>query len=198
MSAKRNLRKLFTAGFALIPAGAVADTQRATVSVVAELPVAQAWEYLQDFSLPHNYVPGITRTEIVSRRTSGVGAHRRVYDTGGDYLEETIIDWRDGQGFTIRLHDGERPMAPFQRAEFSYLLSPAAPDASLIELSITFEMPWGGFGETLGEWFILPVMEKRLVQIAAGMKHFYETGMAATDADRDRLAAAVEVAPAAE
>ncbi len=198
MSAKRNLRKLFTAGFALIPAGAAADAQRAAVSVVADLPLAQAWQYLQDFSLPHNYVPNITRTEIVSEQLSGLGAHRRVYDSSGDYLEETVIEWREGEGFVIKLHHGERPMAPFQRAEFKYRLSPAGPDATLIGLSLTFEMPWGGFGETLGEWFILPVMEKNLVQIAAGMKHFYETGTAATDLDRERLAEAVEIAPAGD
>ena len=108
------------------------------------------------------------------------------------------IEWREGEGFVIKLHDGDSPMAPFQRAEFNYQLSPAGPDATLIALSLTFEMPWGGFGETLGEWFILPMMEKNLVQVAAGMKHFYETGTPATDEDRERLAGAVEIAPAGD
>ena len=50
------------------------------------------------------------------------------------------------------------------------------------------QMPWGKFGEKLGDWFITPVLEDTLVQVAAGLKSFYETGQPATDEDRERLA----------
>lgn len=193
MNPKRLLRKTFAAGLALVPTLAVAQAQQAAVRVVAGLPVEQAWVLLQDFSLPHNYVPNITRTEIVSQQLAGVGAHRRVYDKSGDYLEETIIEWREGEGFVIRLHDGDQPMTPFERSEFSYSISASGASKTVIELALTFEMPWGGFGETLGDWVILPVMEKQLVLVAAGMKHFYETGQAASDEDRERLADDVEI-----
>ena len=72
-----------------------AGPQQAQVRVQADLPVAAAWDKLSDFSLAHNYVPGLSRTEIVSAQTQGVGAHRRVYDNDGDYLEETITAWQD-------------------------------------------------------------------------------------------------------
>lgn len=171
--------------------------QRVAVQVMADIPRARAWRLLQDLSLPHNYVPGIARTEIISELTCGVGAHRRVYEESGDFLEETVIEWREGEGFVIRLHRGEKPLAPFTRAEFCYDLRPGGGDRTLIELAIIFGMPWGAPGERLGDWFIRPVMEKRLVQIAAGMKHFYETGRAAGDEDRKRLAASVRALPAA-
>lgn len=170
--------------------------QRVAVQVMAEIPPASAWRLLQDLSLPHNYVPGIERTEIMSGLTRGVGAHRRVYEAGGGYLEETVIEWREGEGFVIRLHRGDRPMAPFTRAEFCYGLHPGGVDRTLIELAIVFGMPWGAPGAKLGDWFIRPVMAKRLVQIAAGMKHFYETGRAASDEDRRRLADSVTALPA--
>ena len=169
--------------------------QRVAVQVMADIPPARAWRLLQDLSLPHNYVPGITRTEIISELTCGVGAHRRVYEESGDFLEETVIEWREGEGFVIRLHRGDKPLAPFTRAEFCYGLHPGGSDRTLIELAIIFKMPWGALGEKLGGWFIRPVMEKRLVQIAAGMKHFYETGRAAGDEDRKRLAISVQSLP---
>lgn len=193
MKPKSLLKKAFTAGFALVPTLAVADAQQAAVSVVADLPVTEAWLLLGDFSLPHNYVPNISSTEIMSPEKSGVGAHRRVYKDEDSYLEETIIEWREGKGFIIKLHDGDKPMMPFQRAEFSYAIREQGPGYTRIGLALTFEMPWGGFGETLGDWIILPVMEDQLVQVAAGMKHFYETGTPATDEDRERLADAVEI-----
>tara|TARA_R110001599_G_scaffold351822_1_gene584734 strand:+ start:66402 stop:66803 length:402 start_codon:yes stop_codon:yes gene_type:complete len=122
-----------------------------------------------------------------------VGAHRRVYQGEDDYLEETIIEWRDGQGFVIKLHNGEEVMTPFTRAQFSYSLQAAPAGGTAVELSMIAQMPWGKFGETLGDWFVTPVIEDTLVQVAAGLKSFYETGKAATDDDRERLAKQVSV-----
>ena len=166
-----------------------------TVSVVVDRPSDECWSRLQDFSLAHNYVPGLTRTEIVSDLASGVGAHRRVY-SGKRYLEESITQWRDGEGFVIKLHRGEKPMPPFKRADFEYALAPAGDQQTRAVLSMRIEMPWGAVGRGLAKAVILPAMRKQLAQVAAGLKHFYETGEPATDADRKRLASAVQIGPA--
>ena len=172
---------------------ALAGAQQVEVSVIAEVPLERAWEILRDFSVAHNYVPGITRTEIVSSRTAGIGAHRRVYDEEGDFIEETIIEWQEREGFVIKIHQGDAPLSPFERAEFSYRLTPASDGKTLIILGMTVELPFGSVGAKLGEWFILPVIEDNLVQVAAGMKHYYETGRPATDEDREKLAGVVRI-----
>lgn len=171
------------------------NSQQASVSVLVDVPLGDAWEKLQDFSLAHNYVPNLTRTEIVSEVKSGPGAHRHVY-SGSKYLEETIVEWTDGQGFTIKLHKGAKPMPPFRLAEFVYKLSERSAQQTRIDLTLRFVMPWGAMGKLLGSSIILPVMRKQLSQVAAGMKYFYETGNPATDADRKRLAGTVETVPA--
>ena len=178
--------------FALASAQVLAET-RARVEVIVNVPLSQAWAYLADFSAAHNYVPNLSRTEIMSAERSGVGAHRRVYDMEGDYIEETITEWQEGKGFVIRLHEGDEPMAPFEAISFSYSIAPVSEQRTRVSLGMDFLMPWGSVGETLGEGFFLPVMEDNLVQVAAGMKHYYETGKAATDADREGLAGAVKV-----
>ncbi len=181
----------------LLPCVAGAENHRASVDVTAALPRAEAWAVLSDFSLAHNYVPDLVRTEIVSSKQRGIGAHRRVYDEDGDYLEETIVEWYEGEGFVISLHDGEEPMAPFRHVEFIYALADSGVAATRIELALVFDMPWGWLGDYLAQWLIVPMMEDNLVQVAAGMKYFYETGNRATDEDRQREAAAVQVLPAA-
>ena len=181
----------------LLPCVAGAQNHRASVEVTAALPRADAWAVLSDFSLAHNYVPDLVRTEIVSSKQRGIGAHRRVYDEEGGYLEETIVEWIEGEGFVIRLHDGEEPLTPFRHIEFIYALADSGPAATRIELALVFDMPWGWLGDYLAQWFIVPMMEDNLVQVAAGMKYFYETGNRATDEDRQREAAAVQVLPAA-
>ena len=104
--------------------------------------------------------------------------------------------WRDGEGFVIRLHRGEQPMAPFRRAEFEYALADAGDTQTLVVLSMRIEMPWGALGRLLARAAILPAMRKQLTLVAAGLKHFYESGEPATDADRKRLAGAVQPGPA--
>lgn len=179
------------------PAAHGAEPLTVAVATEVALSPAAAWNRLQDFSAADKYVPGLTRTDIMSSQRSGVGAHRRVYDAEGEFLEETVTEWREGQGFTIRLHRGAEPMAPFKSAQFNYQLVPAADGNTRVELSLTALMPMGSVGATLGDWIVRPAMEEELVAVAAGLKHYYETGEPATDSDRARLAAQVEVLPAA-
>jgi len=173
------------------------DLQEVVVEVAVDRSLQDCWELLQDFSLAHNYVPGLTHTEIVSEQRSGVGAHRRVY-SGNKYLEESITAWDEGGGFVIRLHRGEKPMPPFRAAEFEYALASAGEQRTTVRLAMRVEMPLGGFGRLLAKVAILPVMRKQLAQVAAGIKHFYETGEPATDADRKRLAGSVRTDPAGD
>ena len=169
--------------------------QQTSVWVLVDLPVTDSWELLQDFSLAHHYVPGLTDTQIVSTQKTGEGAHRRVY-SGKRFLEETITRWHPGAGFVIRLHKGERPMPPFRSADFEYAINASGSRQTRVDLSMRIIMPGGAAGRFVAAKLIMPVIRKNLTQVAAGLKHFYETGEPAGDEDRSRLAGAVRVAPA--
>lgn len=164
-----------------------AKWQCVNVAVVVLVPVETGWEIMSDLSVPHHYVPGIERTEIVSRELSGNGVHRRVYESADEYLDETVVEWQEGAGFVLKLHEGETALWPFERAEFSYAIQQLGDQSSLVELAMLTQMPWGRFGEWLGSKFILPEVEGRLVAVAAGLKFFYETGRSATNEERDQL-----------
>ena len=84
----------------------------AAARVVINMPREQAWSLLRDLSLAHNYVPGITRTEITTEKAEGPGASRRVFQSSGKGMDETIVEWNEGHGFLIRLHRGEKGAPP--------------------------------------------------------------------------------------
>ena len=169
------------------------DLQTAAVNVLVDRPLDVCWAKLSDLSVPHYYVPGLTGTVIVSPRTRGEGVHRRVH-SGKRYLEETVSEWREGSGFTIRLHRGEKPLAPFRYAEFDYALAAAGTAQTDVTLTMRIALPGGALGR-LAAMALRPVLRRQLRQVAAGLKHYYETGRAATDADRRRLAGAVHDGP---
>ena len=81
-------------------------------SVVIEMPRAAAWSRLRDLTLAHNYVPGLVKTEVTTALREGVGASRRVYQTQARWIDETVTEWADGQGFLIRLHRGDQGAPP--------------------------------------------------------------------------------------
>ena len=89
-------------------------TRKVSSQIALEMPREQAWEKLRDLSLAHNYVPGIVRTAIVSEQAEGVGASRYVYRNAKSYIQETVEEWSEGDGFLIRLHRGDKPAPPFR------------------------------------------------------------------------------------
>lgn len=156
-------------------------TQEVSTSIVIDIPREQAWEKLRDISLPHNYVPGIVKTEIVSDDAEGVGASRYVYRNARSYIQETVEEWNEGQGFLIRLHKGDKPAPPFRSAWFRYQLDDQGEDQTLFTASMGFELPWGPVGAFL-EKRMVGIVQKTIADVACSMKLFYETGEPTTAA----------------
>ena len=97
-------------------------SQEVTAEILIDIPRDEAWGKLKDISQAHNYVPGIVNTVIVSGQSQGVGASRYVYRNRKSYIQETVEEWQEGQGFLIRLHRGDKPAPPFRHAWFRYTL----------------------------------------------------------------------------
>lgn len=150
-------------------------TREVSSQVVIDMPREQAWARLRDISLAHNYVPGIVRTEIVSARTEGVGASRYVWRSAKSYLQETVVEWHEGEGFLIRLHKGDKPARPFRSASFRYQLADHGLGQTLFTASLQFQMPWGALGKWLEKKMAKPVAAT-VADVAIAMKLYYETG----------------------
>lgn len=156
-------------------------TREVSSQVVIKLPREQAWERLRDISLAHHYVPGIVDTRIIGEQTEGVGASRYVYRSAKKHLQETVVEWQEGEGFVIRLHKGDRPAPPFRTASFRYHLTDHGADETLFTASLRYEMPWGALGSWLERKMEKPVAAT-VADIAIAMKLYYETGVPTTAA----------------
>lgn len=156
-------------------------TQKVSSQVLIDLPIEQAWDRLRDLSLPHNYVPGIVKTEIVSEQSEGVGASRYVYRSRKNYIQETVEEWHEGTGFVIRLHRVDKPAPPFRSASFRYELTGKASGETLFTASMEYELPWGPVGKWL-EKKLKPIVANIIADVAMSMKLYYETGAATTPA----------------
>ncbi|MGE8336461.1 SRPBCC family protein [Pseudomonas laurylsulfatiphila] len=144
----------------------------ASHSVFLDLTPQAAWTKLRDLSLAPHYVPGLTGCQFHPGPTEGLGASRRVLRKGGQYLDESVMQWQEGTGFVLLLHKGSNGSPfPFREASFSYALQ-----AEGIATRITLQMHYSLRGGRLAEWLLAKAFNKVVQQIAENLKAFYETG----------------------
>ncbi|MGF6199940.1 SRPBCC family protein [Pseudomonas laurylsulfatiphila] len=144
----------------------------ASHSVLLDLTPQAAWTKLRDLSLAPHYVPGLTGCQFHPGPKEGLGASRRVLRKGGQYLDESVMQWQEGTGFVLLLHKGSNGSPfPFREASFSYALQGEG-DATRITLQMRYSLRGG----RLAEWLLAKAFNKVVQQIAENLKAFYETG----------------------
>ncbi len=156
----------------------------AVYNATAKIPAEQAWEKLKDLSLAHNYVPGITKCQVTTAKKEGVGASRRVSGPQ-QALDETVTEWNEGRGFTIRLHNGDKPAKPFREAQFVYRIDKIDNKSCKLTCTMTYEL--GGLMNLLHGLFLGNLIRGNIRDVALSMAYFYETGKKPSKDDVKRL-----------
>ncbi|MGH8383484.1 SRPBCC family protein [Pseudomonas sp.] len=144
----------------------------ASHSVVLNLSPAAAWDKLRDLSLAPYYVPGLTGCRFHPGPQEGLGASRRVFRKGGQWLDESVVHWQERQGFALMLHKGNAgaPL-PFRQACFHYALQ-AEGEGTRITTSLHYHLRGGRLVERLLRGSFVKVVR----QIAENLGAYYESG----------------------
>lgn len=165
-----------------------------SVQVDINMPREQAWAKLRNLTLAHYYVPGVVDTRINTTATEGVGVSRNVYQKRGGYLQETVTEWIDGVGFTLRLHKGEKD-APFKDASFRYHLADAGPGLTRLTATMGYTPPLGVVGQALDQLLLRRIIQGVIGDVALGLKYYYENGTPATAEQRRTMRTEVRKLP---
>jgi len=147
----------------------------AEYEIEVNLSREQAWEKLRDFSAAIHYVPGLTSAEIITEQREGVGASREACQ-GKRVLNETVIEWNEGQGFTLRLHRGDKgPVPPLSSASYDYGLVERDGKVFLSN-AMRYEVGLGFLGRWLDKVGISKVVSGAVRDSTIAQKIYYETG----------------------
>jgi carbon monoxide dehydrogenase subunit G len=127
-----------------------------SASRVIDAPSERVWQVLDDFGNVATYNPAVDASRIVTDAETGEGACRECVLSESGRVEETIVDYRPGKGYTVAFTDlGSLPMAA-NTVEFDLL----AVDAERTEVTVSsrFTPKYGPLG-----WLMATlVMERRL------------------------------------
>ena len=65
----------------------------------------RVWEALSNLATVQDYDSAIVSSFYVSDQREGVGASRQCDLPDGSYIRERIVDWRDGDGYTLTVYE---------------------------------------------------------------------------------------------
>jgi hypothetical protein len=152
------------------------------ITVSAEFEVdldrEQVWARLSDLSHPDRYVQGLTAVEFTTDAKRGVGASRRVRQGKSLLLDETVVEWREGEGFSLRLHRGDKgPIPPLRQHYFDYSLAERDGRVFLVN-RMRYEVGLGWLGRLLDVLVLRRVMAGQLRDVTLAQKLYYESGEA--------------------
>ena len=78
-------------------------------------PKEQVWAELANLGDIQNYHPGVKISHYTSETKKGIGASRHCDFGANRTIEESAIDWKEGEEYTLKLHSGKK-MPPFKSA----------------------------------------------------------------------------------
>ena len=153
------------------------------------IPMELCWENLRDLTRAKHYVPGLTDTVISTARKEGVGASRVVTHKQFGEMDETVIEWDERIGMTVRLHKGDKPATPFKEAAFRYEFRPDRDGGNGCEIhtAMTYELPFGVLGRLADRLFLGRIMAQSVVDSAVCLAENYQTDQPVPPSDLARL-----------
>ena len=138
------------------------------------LPIEVCWEKFRDLTRAKDYVPGLTDSVITTEKKEGVGASRIVSHAQFGEMNETVLQWDEGIGMTIRLHKGDKSPTPMKSGIFRYEFKPAG-DGTEIHTALTYEMPLGILGEILDSLVLRRIFQRNVGETAACLAENYRS-----------------------
>ena len=104
-------------------------------------------------------------------------------------LDETVVEWQEGTGFKLHLHNGDKDRAPLPKSYFIYHIEPAGDDKTLFTGTMGYSFWGGSLGALIDIPFVYPGVKMEIRNVVAAIKYFYETGSTPQSADLKRMRA---------
>ncbi len=147
--------------------------QKLAVKRVLEVPAPAAWEIVDAFGSVYKVNPVVRRTDLIGNKATGRGAQRVCEFYNGQSVKETIVQYDEGQGYTIELSEFSLPLKSVRtrievRAVSTYQCE--------VSFNLEFAPKFGPAGWLMAQLMIKPFLRKALMGFAKGIEDHIKTG----------------------
>lgn len=136
-------------------------------------PKDRVWKALADFGGIYKLNPGVPKSYSTSENNEGVGATRHCDLLPMGSVEERIVDWHEGQFYTIEIFDGE--MMPPVKDILGTIGLREDGDSIIAYMEMEYS-PKGLIGVVMNAVMVKNQFDKTVKSILQGLKHYAETG----------------------
>ncbi|NRB40179.1 MAG: SRPBCC family protein [Pseudomonadales bacterium] len=142
-------------------------------TIKVNVPAAKIWQLLEDFSSVEQFATAIKTSPIVNDIKSGLGAKRLCTFTDGSSLVEEIIDFQQGQGYTMELSEFSLPLKSMQ---VKMGVKEIDENSSEIYMFSDFVVKAGPLGWLMGYLIMRPMMKGVFKKLMTGLAYYCVTG----------------------
>jgi carbon monoxide dehydrogenase subunit G len=137
-------------------------------------PADRVWEVLDDFGGVWRYNPNVESSQVINDTETGTGACRECVFADGSRLEETVTDYRPGEGYTVEFTD----VGPYPLVSSTVRLDVEEADDhhSRVTFTAEFQPKYGPFGWLLGRVVMEQRFETQLDSVLDGLATHLRTG----------------------
>ena len=139
--------------------------------IVIDAPAERVWKVLSDFGGVYKWAPGVTESHSTSDRNGGIDAARHCEVPGFGGIEESITQWREGEGFTFRVE----PFGMIDESSSTWKITPQG-DKTLVYTELNVNMRYGILGSLMEKLVIKRKIEKGTRNGLEGLKQHVKTG----------------------
>lgn len=141
-------------------------------TVLIDAPTSVVWSALANFQGIGDFHPYITNVDLLSKNNGGIGSKRTCFFSDGTKIDEEIIEWHDGERFTIKASNFSFPIKTMKAA---LGVTPAGSKSEAF-MTIMYEPKYGLMGKLMALLMMNRMMGKRMAGILAGLGQFATTG----------------------
>jgi carbon monoxide dehydrogenase subunit G len=140
-------------------------------------PKDRVWDILADLGGIKNYHPGVTDSYYHQGDKKGVGAARHCDLKPFGSVEETAIEWKEGESYTLLLHGGKK-VPPFKRATARIAIQPNG-SGSVVTMELKYDLKFGLVGRLMDVLVVRSQFSKVVPAVLSGLKKYAESGQLA-------------------
>ena len=146
------------------------------------------WEVLADFGEIYRWNPGVRNSYSTSESGHGLLATRHCeLLKGDDYLDENILEWRDGECFKVNIY---KTNLPLHRNVVQFSIE-ADESGTIVTVAPDYVLKYGLLGRLMNQIVVRRKFKKGMEDLLTGLKYHIETGELVGDRVPEMAAAAV-------
>lgn len=138
--------------------------------ITIQASAENVWNVLRDFGGADSWAPYVRRSTLIGEGASGVGSRRALRHASGVRLEECVVAWSEGQGYSFDVVKAPYPMRDVRE---DWTVNSTNRDLT-VTTTVKYGMRLGMVGRLLDRFLVRHLVRREMRAGLRGLKRYVE------------------------